>query len=109
MEQALEAGVAEIPRLAQQLRLNEEFDPREIAELRAFAQGLGDGRFIGNPELLQEEYRKLLAMLEQIEVKLRRQVELDDKEEVRAIVSETVPETYREAVDEYYRKLGAAK
>ena len=109
MERALESGVAELPRLAQQLRLNQEFDPREIAQLRAFARELGDGRFLSNPELLQEEYRKLLEMLEHIEVKLRRQVELDDKEEVRAIVSEPVPETYREAVAEYYRKLGAAK
>ncbi len=109
MERALEAGVAEVPRLAQQLRLNREFDPREIAQLQAFARQLGDGRFLGNPELLQQEYRQLLAMLEQIEVKLRRQVELDDKEEVRAIVSEPVPETYREAVAEYYRKLGASK
>ena len=109
MERALEAGIADIPRLAQQLRTTREFDPSEIAELRNFARELGDGRFLGNPELLEQEYRKMLAMLEQIEVKLRRQVELDDKEEVRAIVSEPVPESYREAVAEYYRRLGGSK
>ena len=109
MERALEAGIADIPRLAQQLRMTREFDPREIAELRDFARELGDGRFLGNPELLEQEYRNVLAMLEQIEVKLRRQVELDDKEEVRAIVSEPVPESYREAVAEYYRRLGGSK
>ena len=109
MERALEAGIADIPRLAQQLRTTREFDPREIAELRDFARELGDGRFLGNPELLEQEYRNVLAMLEQIEVKLRRQVELDDKEEVRAIVSEPVPESYREAVAEYYRRLGGSE
>ncbi len=109
MERALEDGIVQVPRLAQQLRFNQEFDPRELAELRNFARELGNGRFLGNPELLEEEYRKMLALLEQIEVKLRRQVELDDKEEVRAIVSEPVPETYREAVAEYYRKLGSSK
>ncbi len=109
MERALEAGIADIPRLAQQLRMTREFDPREIAELRDFARELGDGRFLGNPELLEQEYRNVLAMLEQIEVKLRRQVELDDKEEVRAIVSEPVPESYREAVAEYYRRLGGSE
>ena len=109
MERALEAGIADIPRLAQQLRMSREFDPREIAKLRDFARELGDGRFLGNPELLEQEYRNVLAMLEQIEVKLRRQVELDDKEEVRAIVSEPVPESYREAVAEYYRRLGGSE
>ena len=109
MERALEEGISAIPELAQQLRMTREFDPREIAELRNFARELGDGRFLGNPQLLEQEYRKMLAMLEQIEVKLRRQVELDDKEEVRAIVSEPVPESYREAVAEYYRRLGGSK
>ena len=109
MERALEEGIAEVPRLTRTTRAQEEFDPQDIAELRQFARELGDGRFRGNPELLEEEYRKMLALLEQLEVTLRRQVELDDKEEVRAIVSETVPEPYREAVAEYYRKLGAAQ
>ena len=109
MESALDEGAAQVPRLTQRLRSDEGFDPRDVAELRRFAQELGDGRFRGNPELLAQEYRKLLALLEQLEVTLRRQVELDDKEEVRAIVSEPVPELYRDAVAEYYRRLGAAQ
>ena len=109
MESALAEGAAEVPRLTQRLRSDEGFDPRDVAELRRFAQELGDGRFRGNPELLDQEYRKLLALLEQLEVTLRRQVELDDKEEVRAIVSEPVPELYRDAVAEYYRRLSAAR
>ena len=98
-----------MPRLSQQVRRQVEFDASDIADLRRFAQELGDGRFRGNLELLEQEYRKMLALLEQLEVKVRRQVELDDKEEVRAIVGETVPESYREAVAEYYRRLGAAQ
>ena len=109
MESALREGAAQVPRLGQRLRSNAEFDPRDIAELRRFAEELGDGRFSGNPALLQEEYRKMLALLEQLEVTLRRQVELADKDEVRAIVSEPVPELYRDAVAEYYRRLGGAR
>ena len=109
MERALAESIAEVPRLARRGRAQDEFDPRDIAELRSFAHNLGDGRFRGNPALLEEEYRKMLALLEQLEVKLRRQVELDDKEEVRAIVTETVPEPYREAVAEYYRRLGGTR
>ncbi len=109
MERALQEGLGEVPRLSQQVRRQVEFDASDIADLRRFAQELGDGRFRGNLELLEQEYRKMLALLEQLEVKVRRQVELDDKEEVRAIVGETVPESYREAVAEYYRRLGAAQ
>ena len=110
MEQALESGAAELPRLAQRMRAtSRDFEPQAIAELRRFAQSLGDGRFLGNPALLEREYHKMLSLLEQLEVQLRRQVELDDKEEVRAIVSEPVPEPYREAVAEYYRKLGGSQ
>ena len=109
MERALEEGADQVPRLTQRARSSEEFDPGDVLELRRFAQELGDGRFRGNPELLEEEYRKMLALLEQLEVTLRRQVELDDKEEVRAIVSQPVPELYREAVAEYYRRLGGSQ
>ena len=109
MERALESGAIEIPRLVERMRSNREFDPADILALRQFARELGDGRFTGNPALLDREYRKMIALLEQLEVQLRRHVELDDKDEVRAIVSEIVPEPYREAVAEYYRKLGSAR
>ncbi len=109
MERALESGLTEIPRWVPRLRENEEFDPKDILALRQFARELGDGRFLGNPDLLEQEYRKMMALLEQLEVQLRRQVELDDKEEVRAIVAETIPEPYRDAVAEYYRTLGGTK
>ena len=110
MERALESGAIEIPRLARRMgATSRDFDPQDIAALRRFTQSLGAGRFLGNPALLEREYHKMLSLLEQLEVQLRRQVQLDDKEEVRAIVSEPVPEPYREAIAEYYRKLGRSQ
>ena len=107
MEEELRQGVADIPQIVNRLRRSGEFEPQDLAEIRNFIRGLSTERFQGNPDLLEEEYRRMLALLEQLEVQVRRQVELDDKEEVRAIVSEPVPETYREAVAEYYRRLSA--
>lgn len=107
MEEGLRQGVADVPRIVNQLRQSGQFDPQDFTELRNFVRGLASERFQGNPELIEQEYRKMLALLEQLEVQVRRQVELDDKEEVRAIVSEPAPETYREAVAEYYRRLSA--
>jgi hypothetical protein len=68
-------------------------------------QGLPNSRFANNPKLLNEEYRKMLAMLEQLELQVRRQVEEDSGGQVRSIVADPVPEQYREAVAEYFRKL----
>jgi hypothetical protein len=47
----------------------------------------------------------MLAMLEQLELQVRRQVEEDSGGQVRSIVADPVPEQYREAVAEYFRKL----
>ena len=107
MEEELRQGIADAPQIVNRLRQSGQFEPQDLAEFRDFVRGLSNERFQGNPELLEEEYRRMLALLEQLEVQVRRQVELDDKEEVRAIVSEPVPETYREAVAEYYRRLSA--
>lgn len=107
MEEGLRQGVADVPQIVSQLRKSGQFEPQDLAELRDFVRGLASERFEGNPDLIEKEYRKMLALLEQLEVQVRRQVELDDKEEVRAIVSEPAPETYREAVAEYYRRLSA--
>ena len=70
MERALESGAAEVPRLTQRIRSTETFDPKDILALRQFARELGDGRFHGNPALLEQEYRKMMALLEQLEVQL---------------------------------------
>ena len=47
----------------------------------------------------------MLGLLEQLELQVRRQVETAGDTEVRAIVTEPVPEQYREAVAEYFRRL----
>ena len=107
MEEELRQGIADAPQIVNRLRQSGQFEPQDLTEFRDFVRGLSNERFQGNPDLLEEEYRRMLALLEQLEVQVRRQVELDDKEEVRAIVSEPVPETYREAVAEYYRRLSA--
>jgi hypothetical protein len=51
----------------------------------------------------------MLGLLEQLELQVRRQVETAENTEVRAIVSEPVPEQYREAVAEYFRRLSKGK
>jgi hypothetical protein len=104
MEQALREGGRQIPQLTNELRRS-GMSSEDLAELRQFAQSLSDERFRGNQELLEREYRQMITLLEQLELQARRQAELSQGGDVRAIVSQPVPEEYREAVAEYFRRL----
>jgi hypothetical protein len=104
MEEALQQGGRAVPNITRQLR-SQGIYQEDLEEIRRFVQGLPNSRFANNPKLLTEEYRKMLALLEQLELQVRRQVEEDSGGQVRSIVADPVPEHYREAVAEYFRKL----
>ena len=108
MERALSEGVRSVPRLARDLRTGGIYK-EDLAEIRNFVRGLGSDNFKGNPNLLAQEYRRMLTMLEQLELQVRRQVETEGGGQVRAEVNTPVPEQYREAVAEYFRRLSRAK
>ncbi len=109
VQRALRQAVQEIPGLTQQLR-RKGVDEQALAELRRFVAGLSQSRFPGNPQLLEKEHRKVLALLEQLELEVRRQVEQGKGNfQVRVIGAEPVPEQYREAVAEYFRRLSQGR
>ena len=108
VEQTLRRTLDQIPELTQDLR-RRGVDPLDLAELRKFTQGLANSRFAGNPQLLSREYRKMLSMLEQLELQVRRQVEERQGGQVRATIAQPVPEEYREAVAEYFRRLSKGR
>jgi hypothetical protein len=108
MERALREGAGQIPQLTNELRSRGIYN-EDLEEIRRFVRNLPDERFRGNPRLLEQEYQRMLGLLEQLELQVRRQVETAENTEVRAIVSEPVPEQYREAVAEYFRRLSRGK
>ena len=109
VQRALRQAVQEIPGLTQQLR-RKGIDEQELAELRRFVASLSHSRFPGNPQLLEKEHRKVLALLEQLELQVRRQVEQEKGNfQVRVVGAEPVPEQYREAVAEYFRRLSQGR
>ena len=109
VQRALRQAVEELPGLTQQLR-REGIDEQELAELRRFVAGLSQSRFPGNPQLLEKEHRKVLALLEQLELQVRRQVEQEKGNfQVRVTGTNPVPEQYREAVAEYFRRLSQGR
>ena len=109
VQRALREAVEQLPGLTQQLR-RKGVDEQALAELRRFVTGLSQSRFPGNPRLLEKEHRKVLALLEQLELEVRRQVEQEKGNfQVRVIGAEPVPEQYREAVAEYFRRLSQGR
>ena len=74
MEEAIREGVRVVPRLARNLQ-SEGIYKEDLEEIRRFAKSLPNSGFAGNPELLAQEYRRLLSLLEQLELQVRRTVE----------------------------------
>ena len=108
MEQALREGVRLVPRMTRDLQTSGIYE-EDLEEIRRFVEGLPNSRFAGNPELLAQEYRRLLSLLEQLELQVRRKVEEEQGGQVRTSVAEPVPEEYREAVAEYFRRLSRGR
>jgi hypothetical protein len=67
---------------------------------------LDPSKFRGNPALVEQMRAQLLPVLEQLELKLRR--DLEGKEangEARSATPDRVPSGYSEQVAEYFRRL----
>ena len=77
---------------------------RDLDELRRLAAELRASEWTGNPALLEEEARRALALVEQLELALARTAERDDN--VRTNTVDEIPEQHREIVADYYRRLG---
>jgi hypothetical protein len=104
MEEALAQGMRELPRITNDLRRGGLYE-EDLEAIRRKARELSSSKFKNNPELLEREYRTVLSLLEQLELQVRRKVETEEGGDVRVIVSEPVPDQYREAVAEYFRRL----
>lgn len=81
-------------------------DQAEIQKLMREMSALDPNKFKGNPALVDQMRSQLLPVLEQLELKLRR--DLDGKEvsgEARSATPDRVPSGYADQVAEYFRRL----
>jgi hypothetical protein len=77
---------------------------RDIQALVRDMERLDPSRFPGNPSLVEDLATQVLPGLEQIELRLRRELE-DESGQVRSGLTLPVPAGYAEAVAEYFRRL----
>jgi hypothetical protein len=80
---------------------------QDIDELRRLAAAIRASEFSGNPGLLEEEARRALSRVEQLEMALAKTIDTGDGS-VRSNAEDEIPEAHREIVADYYRRLGQA-
>lgn len=104
IERTYREGMRDLSQIRQSMKDNPDV-AADIQELIRQMQLLDPKRFPGNPHLLDQLQTQVLPNLEQIELRLRRQ--LDDKGDgqVRSGVTRPIPPGYADAVAEYFRKL----
>lgn len=81
---------------------------QDIDELRRLAADVRASGFTGNEELLEEESRHALSLVEQLELALAKTARLNDVS-VRTNATAEIPDEHKEIVADYYRKLGQAE
>jgi hypothetical protein len=100
-ERAFEQSMREL----NQLRQVVQGDPqaaKEVAALTRQMQHLDPSRFPGNPEMVEQMHREVLASVDRLELQLQRD---GASTEARTGRPYAVPAGYRESVAEYYRRL----
>lgn len=81
-------------------------DQAEIQKLLKDMAALDPNRFKGNPALVDQMRSQLLPVLEQLELKLRRDAEgKEGSGEARSATPDRVPSGYADQVAEYFRRL----
>lgn len=78
---------------------------QDIDELRRLAADIRASDFSGNPALLEEEARRALAAVEQLEMALSRTARVGSGA-VRTSARDEIPDQHKEIVADYYRRLG---
>lgn len=110
VDRAFREGRGELNQIERALQSDPDF-ARDVEALRKEMRELGNvaQRFPGNPALLSREQQALLNHVQQLELLLRRKLEEKQGAQVRAQTDQPVPENYRKAVAEYFRRLSKEK
>jgi hypothetical protein len=106
--QAYDQSLRDLNQLRQAVRENPEM-AKEVQDLIQEMERLDPSRFPGNPVLVEQLHSQVLADVDKLELRLRRQ--LDDKEsgQIRSGDTKSVPQGYEDSVAEYYRRLSKNK
>ena len=108
---ALEQQYQQIVGDARELRglLAEEQEFARMAQDLTNAMRALDPRQIPGPRELETLRADMVERWKELELRLRRQLQMDQPESARVASQERVPERYRSMVEEYYRSISREK
>ena len=117
VEQTYREGLRDLQQLRRELAAGGQQGPvsgvggieTDLDSLIRQMQQLDPARFPGNPALLEQLRQQLLPLVENVEIKLRREIDDKSKGQVRTGTGGKIPNGYSEAVADYYRRLSGAK
>jgi hypothetical protein len=109
MEQAYSRAMDQLDRLRSSEAGAGMESKEDLDRLLRDMQRLDPKRFPGNPALLSAMEREILPRLEALELRLRRELDLNPQGQIRSQQRVKTPEGYSAAVAEYYRKLSKGK
>jgi hypothetical protein len=105
VERNFSQSLRELESMRGKLGGNEQ-DQAEIKKLLQEMAALDPNKFKGNPALVDQMRAQLLPVLEQLELKLRRDLEgKEGANEAKSATPDRVPSGYADQVAEYFRKL----
>jgi len=82
---------------------------RLVDELVRSMNNLDWQRFQGNPALMEQMRNELTDRWKDLELRLRRELQMEEPESMRLANQERVPERFRAILEEYYRSLSKSK
>ncbi|MBI3933750.1 MAG: hypothetical protein HY316_03605 [Acidobacteria bacterium] len=82
---------------------------RLVQDLVRAMNNLDWQRFEGDPELIVKMLSEMTDRWKDLELRLRRELQIEEPDSVRLANQERVPERYRAIVEEYYRSLSKSK
>jgi hypothetical protein len=111
-QRGLDQQFGDLQREAAGLRglLSDDQDFARMAQdlVRAM-QNLDAGRYQRDPQQLENLRSELTDRWKDLELRLRRELQMEEPDAVRLATQERVPEKYRAIVEEYYRSISKSK
>lgn len=104
-ELARQRALREVDGLRQDIRATAPDADADAQALLRDLQRLGPGNYEGNPALVEQLRAQVLAAMDNLELRLRRDLDQQQSGLVRNGDSLRVPQGYQESVAEYFRRL----
>jgi hypothetical protein len=108
IERALRDGMRELSQMRQEFRDAPGVD-RELEDALRELQKHDPAKIASDPRLAERINNVVLPAIEQLELRLRRQLDGKDAGQVRTTSTDKVPQGYADAVAEYFRRLSKGK